>query len=126
MAHGDLGANVADRARVLGDEHRDTLTARDALAAAYRLDGAVDQALKLSRQVTVQRTRLLGGSHPDTLTSRMGLVCAITAAGDMSTGLSLFRLTLQETEDTYGHRHPLTRAVVECGQSTGLIHASKL
>ena len=121
-----IEANVSDRTRVLGGEHPDTLTARDALATAYRLNGDVDQAVELAKRVTVQRMRLLGGVHPDTLTSRMGLICAVTAAGDMSTGLDMLRSTLQESEDAHGLDHPLTRAVLECGQSSGLIHASKL
>jgi Tetratricopeptide repeat len=120
-----IEANVQDRARVLGREHPDTLTARDALATAYRLNGDVDLALELAKRVTAQRTRLLGATHPDTLTSRMGQICAITAAGDMSAGLELLRDAMQDAEDAHGLDHRLTRAVLECGQHAGLIHASK-
>jgi Tetratricopeptide repeat len=119
-----IAANLADRVRVLGDENPMTLTARDALAAAYRVTGDVDDAVALSKQVTAQRAHRLGPTDPETLTSRMGLIRAVAAAGDLTSAVALFTAALQDTEQTFGSQHRHTRAVLECGRSSGVIHGS--
>jgi Tetratricopeptide repeat len=118
--------NFKDRSRVFGDDAPKTFTALDALATAYRLDGNVDQAVRLAKLVTAARTQRLGATDPDTLTSRMGLICALTAAGDLSTGLALFKTAIAEAQEAHGETHPFTLALVECGVSTGLIHTSRI
>jgi Flp pilus assembly protein TadD len=117
-----IAANLADRVRVLGDDDPATLTARDALATAYRVVGDVDDAVELSRQVTAQRAHRLGPTDPETLTSRMGLIRAVAAAGDLSSAVALFTSALQDTEQAYGPHHGRTRALLECGRSSGVIH----
>ncbi|MGW1396602.1 tetratricopeptide repeat protein, partial [Streptomyces nigra] len=66
----DLGERVlADRQRLLGDDHPDTLTARNNLANFYRDAGRVQEALDLGE-------RVLGDDHPDTLDARNNLARA--------------------------------------------------
>jgi hypothetical protein len=109
-----LTANMADRARLLGDENPHTLTARDALAVAHRLAGNVDAALALSMQVADQRRRTLGPVHPDTLASQMGLALALTDAGDGDRAMVLLTATINEAEQAHGPRHPHIVALREC------------
>lgn len=113
--------NLAARARVLGDTHPETLTARNALAAAHRVNGDVDAAVSLAKQVVVQRSRALGPTHVDTLSSRMGLALALAAAGDMVSAHRLLATTMNDAEETLGPEHEYTVALVECGESAGLI-----
>ncbi|MEU1456937.1 tetratricopeptide repeat protein, partial [Streptomyces avermitilis] len=61
---------VADRERLLGADHPDTLTARGNLAAIYWQAGRTGEAIDLVEQVVADRERLLGADHPDTLTAR--------------------------------------------------------
>ncbi|ROP29973.1 tetratricopeptide repeat protein [Couchioplanes caeruleus] len=67
---------VADRERLLGTDHPDTLTARCDLGLAYASVGRTAEATHLLRQVIADRERLLGTDHPDTSTARAHLVLA--------------------------------------------------
>ena len=66
----------ADRQRLLGAEHPDTLTARANLATSYQAAGRTDQAITLLEAVLADTERLLGAEHPDTLTVRQNLAIA--------------------------------------------------
>ena len=55
-----LAQNLADRQRILGPDHPDTLTTRNMLAAAYQDTGSPDQAISLVEQNLVDRSDLLG------------------------------------------------------------------
>jgi len=57
---------AADCARLLGDEHPDTLSARGNLAASYRRAGRTGEAISLQERVAADCARLLGDGHPDT------------------------------------------------------------
>ncbi|MGH3156065.1 MAG: tetratricopeptide repeat protein, partial [Streptosporangiaceae bacterium] len=61
-------ALLADRERVLGDTHPDTLTSRSNLASAYQEAGRVAEAIPLFERTLADRERVLGDTHPDTLT----------------------------------------------------------
>jgi tetratricopeptide (TPR) repeat protein len=116
-----LTSNLGSRARVLGDDHPDTLTARNALAAAHRILGDADTAISLAKQVVLQRSRTLGPTHVDTLSSRMGLALALAAAGDGISAHRMLTSTMNDAEETLGPDHPHTVALVECGESNGLL-----
>jgi hypothetical protein len=116
-----ITSNVAARTRVLGDDHPATLTARDALGAAHRMVGDADTAVVLAKQVVLQRSRTLGPTHVDTLTSRMGLALALAAVGDVTSAHRMLGSTLNSAEETLGPDHPYTLALVECGESNGLL-----
>ncbi len=72
---------VADRERVLGETHPDTLTSRNNLAAAYQDAGRLAEAIPLYERTLADRERVQGETHPDTLTSRNNLAYAYQAAG---------------------------------------------
>jgi NAD-dependent oxidoreductase involved in siderophore biosynthesis len=61
---------LADRHRVLGDDHPDTLTSRAVLARLAARQGRRAEAEALYRQVIADRTRVLGSGHPDTAAIR--------------------------------------------------------
>jgi hypothetical protein len=62
-------ATLADRRRVLGDDHPDTLTTCNNLAMAYRSTGQWDQAIPLFQATLADQRRVLGNDHPETLTT---------------------------------------------------------
>ncbi len=55
---------MADRERLLGDDHPDTLTARANLAASYQQAGRTSEAIAILGRVVADRERLLGDDHP--------------------------------------------------------------
>ena len=61
---------LADRRRVLGDDHPDTLTSPATLAWLAARRGRHAEAEALYRQVLADRNRVLGASHPDTEATR--------------------------------------------------------
>jgi NAD-dependent oxidoreductase involved in siderophore biosynthesis len=61
---------LADRHRVLGDDHPDTLTSRAVMARLAARQGRRAEAEALYRQVIADRTRVLGSGHPDTAAVR--------------------------------------------------------
>ncbi|MFJ8086214.1 tetratricopeptide repeat protein [Streptomyces sp. NPDC096205] len=65
---------VTDAERILGPDHRDTLTARGNLADCYLEAGRTGEAISLAEQVVTDCEALLGEDHPGTLTTRANLV----------------------------------------------------
>ena len=61
---------LADRHRLLGDDHPDTLTSRATLARLAGRQGRCAEAEELYRQVIADRSRVLGAHHPDTAAVR--------------------------------------------------------
>ena len=61
---------LADRHRLLGDDHPDTLTSRATLARLAARQDRRAEAEGLYRQVIADRTRVLGSGHPDTAAIR--------------------------------------------------------
>lgn len=66
-------AVLADRVRLLGGDHPDTLTARANLAASYWSAGHTGEAISLLEAVLADSMRLLGDEHPDTVAARSAL-----------------------------------------------------
>jgi hypothetical protein len=61
---------LADRRRILGDDHPDTLASRAVLAWLAAREGRRHEAEELYRQVLADRQRVLGAAHPDTEATR--------------------------------------------------------
>jgi len=61
---------LADRERILGPDHPDTLCSRNNLAAAYWQAGRTDQALALFQALLPDLERVLGARHPRTVSAR--------------------------------------------------------
>ena len=101
---------LAERERVLGPDHPDTLTIRNNLAGAYKSAGRLAEAIELYEQVLADRVRVLGPDHPDTLTVRNNLAGAYKSAGRLAEAVELFERVLAERERVLGPDHPDTLA----------------
>ena len=76
-----LERTLADRERVLGPDHPDTLTSRNNLAYAYVAAGRAAEAIPLYERTLADQERVLGPDHPGTLASRDNLAAARAALG---------------------------------------------
>ena len=99
---------LADRERVLGPDHPDTLTSRNNLADAYQAAGRAAEAIPLHERTLADRERVLGPDHPDTLTSRNNLAAAYQDAGRAAEAIPLHEQTLADRERVLGPDHPDT------------------
>ncbi|MBV1854571.1 tetratricopeptide repeat protein [Catellatospora tritici] len=100
-----LEATLADRLRVLGAYHPDTLASRTSLADAYQSAGRLDKAIDLHEQVLADRARVLGADHPDTLTSRTSLAHAYQSAGRLDEAIDLHEQVLADCLRVLGADH---------------------
>ena len=101
---------LAERERVLGPDHPDTLTIRNNLAGAYYSVGRFGEAIELYEQVLADRVRVLGPDHPDTLTVRNNLAGAYKSAGRLAEAVELFERVLADRVRVLGPDHPDTLA----------------
>jgi tetratricopeptide (TPR) repeat protein len=99
---------VADRERVLGEAHPDTLTSRNSLARAYRDAGRLGEAIPLLERTLADRERVLGEAHPDTLGTRNSLARAYRDAGRLEEAIPLLERTLADRERVLRETHPDT------------------
>ena len=60
---------LADRERILGVEHPDTISARANLAASYWQAGRTSDAIPMQEGVVADSERILGVEHPDTISA---------------------------------------------------------
>jgi tetratricopeptide (TPR) repeat protein len=103
-----LLATLADRERLLGADHPNTLSSRNDLAFAYRLAGRLGEAIALHEATLADRERVLGTDHPDTLTSRNNLAFAYRWTGRLGEAITLHEATLADRERILGADHPKT------------------
>jgi Tetratricopeptide repeat/Domain of unknown function (DUF4062) len=97
---------VADRERLLGPDHPDTLTTRNNLAAAYWSASRIDEAIALDEQTLAARERVMGPDHPDTLSTRSNLANDYRAVGRIDEAIALHEQTLAARERLLGPDHP--------------------
>jgi tetratricopeptide (TPR) repeat protein len=99
---------LADRERLLGPDHLDTLASRNSLAIAYQAAGRLDEAIRLDEQTLAAYERVLGQDHPDTLSSRNNLAADYRDAGRLDEAIRLHEQTLAARERVLGPDHPDT------------------
>ena len=99
---------AADRERVLGPNHPDTLISRINLANAYRQAGRTGEAITLLEQALAARERVLGPDHLDTLKSRNNLANAYRQAGRTGEAITVHEQVLAAFERVLGPDHPDT------------------
>ena len=105
----EYGQNLtADRERVLGETHPDTLISRSNLANAYQAAGRLDLAIPLYERILADTERILGETHPETLGSRNNLAFVYQAAGQMGQAIRLYERTRTDAERILGETHPDT------------------
>ncbi|MFF3959854.1 tetratricopeptide repeat protein, partial [Streptomyces sp. NPDC001890] len=99
---------VAEGERLLGNEHRVTLTARANLAASYQQAGRTNDAIEIKEHVLADCERLLGDEHPDTLTTRANLATSYQQAGRTNDAIEIKEHVLAQRERILGNEHPDT------------------
>ncbi len=105
----DLGERtLADRERVLGPDHPDTLRSRNNLAYAYQSAGRLAEGIRLFERTVADRERMMGRDHPDTISSRNNLAYAYDTAGRLGEAIPLFEQTIADSDRVLGPDHPHT------------------
>ncbi|MFF5881235.1 tetratricopeptide repeat protein [Streptomyces californicus] len=99
---------LAERERVLGPDHPQTLHSRFTLAAALRGLGEHRQAADLLREVLADHERVRGPDHPNTLATRNNLANALSELGESRQAADLLREVLADRERVLGPDHPNT------------------
>ena len=99
---------VKDQARVLGEDHPDTLTTRHNLAYCYQEAGRTDEAIDLYENLVPDRIRVLGEDHPDTLTTRHNLAYCYQEAGRTDEAIDLYENLVPDRIRVLGEDHPDT------------------
>ena len=99
---------LADRMRVLGPDHPDTLITRNNLAGAYKDVGRFGEAIELYKRVLADQERILAPDHPDTLTARNNLAVAYRYVGRFGEAIELFERVLADRVRVLGPDHPDT------------------
>jgi hypothetical protein len=101
---------LADRERVLGVDHPDTLHTRSNIA--YLTGEVCDrrEALRLLHDLLPHQEEVLGADHPDTLTTRNSIAFWTVQVGDRREALRLFQELLPDRERVLGAQHPDTVA----------------
>jgi serine/threonine protein kinase/Flp pilus assembly protein TadD len=79
------------RARVLGQEHRDTLDSLDTYATALNSSGRFAEASARHQECLATRRRVLGPDHPDTIVSINNLAIVLLDQGKWAQALPLLR-----------------------------------
>ncbi|MFD0479230.1 tetratricopeptide repeat protein [Nonomuraea thailandensis] len=66
---------AADRSRVLGDDHPDTLWSRASVAFSYTMAGRAQEAVPMIDEVVADQERALPPDHPTLLAARYFQAC---------------------------------------------------
>ncbi|MGW0783881.1 SAV_2336 N-terminal domain-related protein, partial [Streptomyces sp. NPDC002913] len=103
-----LESLTADYARILGERHPGSLTARAELAASYYGAGRVEEAIAMETRVLADSEETLGDRHPDTLTARANLAASYYGAGRVEEAIAMETRVLADSEEILGGRHPDT------------------
>ena len=96
------------RRRLLGGEHRGTLTAMGNLATTLHVQGDLAEARKLEEQVLEASRHVLGEGHPDTLTAMNNLAATLHDQGDLAGARTLEEQVLEASRHVLGEEHPDT------------------
>ncbi|GAA3244941.1 hypothetical protein GCM10020256_71250 [Streptomyces thermocoprophilus] len=105
-------AVAAERERLLGPDHPDTLASRHEIAFALSRTGRAADALQAYKHVAAARTRLYGPDHPDTLATRQEMAYVLGRLGRHRDAHQVYVSVLADRERTMGADHPDT---LRCG-----------
>ena len=101
------------RSRVLGPEHRDTLSSMHDLALVYESEGKYAQAEDLLTRVLQVQRRQRGDRHSDTLAALSDLaLLAATSQSDHARAETLYAKVLDIQRRVLGEEHPDTLAIM--------------
>ncbi|MFE8955209.1 tetratricopeptide repeat protein [Streptomyces althioticus] len=106
---GDLHGEVAaERERLLGPEHPDTVASRYEVAFTLSRTGRPADALRAYKNVAEARIRVLGPDHPDTLAARQEMGYVLAQLGRPADAHRVYLSVLEARERTMGPGHPDT------------------
>ena len=97
-------------ARILGEEHPDTLATMHNLALVLRGQGEHAQARALYEKVLEAWRRILGEEHPDTLATMHNLALVLRDQGELAQARALCEKVLEARRHILGEEHPDTLA----------------
>jgi tetratricopeptide (TPR) repeat protein len=100
------------RRRVLGAEHRDTLSSRHSLARVYEAEGKHDMSKPLFLENLAARRRVLGAEHFDTMSTLNALAESYRKQGKYSDAEPLFRELLDIRRRTLAADHHVLLATL--------------
>jgi len=117
---------LADRERLLGPDHPDTVTARGNLAFAYRTAGRLKDAIPQYERAAADRERIAGPEHRDTLAAKSVLAAAYQLARRKREAVQTYEAVVAGSEralgpgdlDTLTARCNLAIAYSEAGRLT--------
>nr|NCR60363.1 CHAT domain-containing protein [Microcystis aeruginosa LL13-06] len=99
---------LAIRKQQLGDNHPDTATSLNNLAALYESQGRYSEAEPLYKQALAIIKQQLGDNHPDTATSLNNLALLYESQGRYSEAEPLYNRSLAIRKQQLGDNHPDT------------------
>lgn len=101
-------AVAAERSRLLGPDHPDTLASRYEIAFTLSRTGRAADALPEYTEVARARERVLGADHPDTLAARQEMAYVFGQLGRHFDAHQTYTSVLAARERTMGPDHPDT------------------
>jgi tRNA A-37 threonylcarbamoyl transferase component Bud32/tetratricopeptide (TPR) repeat protein len=101
-------AVAAERERLLGPDHPDTLASRYEAAFALGRTGRAAEALRAYKGVAEARIRTLGADHADTLAVRQEMAYILGRLGRHTDAHQVYTSVLTARERTMGADHPDT------------------
>ena len=104
---------VGIQQRIIGPEHRDTLSSMRLLATILRLRQRYDESENLIRQTLATERRVLGAEDPETLISMNALAITLGEEGRFSEQENVERETLAIRRRVLGPEHPATVGSME-------------
>ena len=99
---------LAERERVQGPRHPQTMTTRHSLADSYLAGGQPKEAVAAYKRLVADRERVLGPDHLDTLTARSSLGAAYQETGKTASAELACEQAWAGFERVLGPRHPDT------------------
>ncbi|MEU6065552.1 MULTISPECIES: serine/threonine-protein kinase [Streptomyces] len=101
-------AVAAERTRLLGPDHPDTLASRYEIAFTLSRTGHAADALREYTEVARARERVLGADHPDALAARQEMAYVLGQLGRHFDAHQVYTSVLAARERTMGPDHPDT------------------
>ncbi|MGW0644734.1 tetratricopeptide repeat protein [Streptomyces badius] len=99
---------AAQRGRVLGPDHPDTLASHYEIGLTLSRTGRAEEALREFTRVAEGRERALGADHPQTLAARQATAHALGRLGRHAEARRLYETVLAVRERVMGPDHPDT------------------
>lgn len=99
---------VADKTKLLGSDHPQTLSAKAGLAAAHWEAGHRDIAIPMQEEIVRARAEDLGPAHLSTLTARSNLASSYHGVGRLQEAIALAESVVADRLHLLGPSHPDT------------------